>query len=370
MLILALGGTGFIKAAECRPASGPFLDAKLTVIPLDNAQAHAVSPNGKWVAGSVRHSAPFVWSQETGVQRVTDFPANESNSISCVLDDGTILGSYSGPDDPPGFYHGYLWTPNKGLRWLISKINGQTVVFNPIDATPDGKIIAGSAFMGNEAQQAAVMDHLGHIRFLQLPDGSVNSVASNISSDGKIIIGGAAVKYDTLSLRWVNEKLTPVMVDGKPKDWATTFLSLSEDGRTIVESEWSNLNIIRDGKLINIYTPEPQKATLSSDTSNSFGTPNLVIPTAFMVTGTISKDGLCLLCSVPNAKHPSADIEPCIWTERDGLRFIPQMLRDAHIDIPDGFRFNRMQALSRDGRVLVGSLIKGNQFKAIVLNTK
>jgi len=218
------------------------------------SNATGVSDNGEVVvgvssvlSGSSRLEA-FRWTATDGMVGLGDFAGGELiSSASDVSGDGSVVVGYSMST------HGkepFRWTLDDGMTRL-SGVPGS--LFGTALATSgDGSVVVGYSQSNPygageeewvEAFRWTLEDGiklLGHI------DGSVRSVATDVSGDGSIVVGndnGRPIIWDEVhGMRLLQDVLTSEYGLDLTGYSLREALGISADGRTIVGSAWKGVD--------------------------------------------------------------------------------------------------------------------------------
>jgi probable HAF family extracellular repeat protein len=262
----------------------------------------------------------------------------------------------------------------------------------------------GSSIVGTSHSQAGKEAFLwqaetGMLGLGDLPNGIFSSVGSSVSEDGRYVVGTSqsilGVRTAARAFRWTREA---GMLDlGLPSGArAARAFDLSEDGGTIVgqvTGEQGRLayvwTVVRDegegpnGKDANKFTGEslgdlPGGRAESVATATS-GDATFVVGTAhgrrgpeafrwtqktglkglgFLQGGgyqsraeDVSEDGSHVVGSAASERGQRA----FLWTHRQGMRALEAVLASEGVALPEGWRLERADGISRDGRTIVGS---------------
>jgi uncharacterized membrane protein len=123
---------------------------------------------------------PFVWTEATGIVPLDRLnPGGLAFFPSFVSDDGnTVVGAYNNESGFGGFFR---WTKAAGATSLGEPVG--TVSGQPSDMSRDGKVVVGLAKVGDKGKDVA------HAQFLWTEPGGYLSLGDNVSwpADGEVV---------------------------------------------------------------------------------------------------------------------------------------------------------------------------------------
>lgn len=146
------------------------------------AQAVGVSADGSVIVGQANR-APVLWTEATGVQRLSGFPTEWMGGAWRVSANGAVVvGTAFIPNSPS---RAFRWQ-NGSLQLLPTLHSGSNSGTAPSGVSADGRVIVG---------QATAPD--GFLRAVRWVDGSIEdlgtlggrSFAGGVSADGRRIVG-------------------------------------------------------------------------------------------------------------------------------------------------------------------------------------
>ena len=209
------------------------------------SEAQAISADGSTVVGrgSGTTAQAFVWTEPTGIQPLGTTSA--TNTAMDVSADGSVIvgkGNLNG--------QAWRWTAAGGVQMLgylggsISQANAVSASGNYIagfstNATNPNSTSFAEAFLWSESTG---MQGLGYL------DGGSRSIATDVSSDGRFVVGQARTADDnvgyiwteTLGMKDINQLLAEAGVDLGGYT-INSISAISDDGRYIVGNA-SNAN--------------------------------------------------------------------------------------------------------------------------------
>jgi probable HAF family extracellular repeat protein len=160
-----------------------------------------LSADGTVVVGGMRtlvgNPEAFRWTEATGMVGLGGLPGSPVwSSASGVSADGTVIvGQARGLTMAPNENHAFRWTAETGMVALPRPANATFAGANGISA--DGSVIIGRMDVGHppgppgESQDVAFRwtSATGMVSLGDLPGGTVNSTAFDVSADGSVIVG-------------------------------------------------------------------------------------------------------------------------------------------------------------------------------------
>lgn len=345
----------------------PHTVTRLEVLPYDGCRVACISRDGDIIGGSCDYRVPFLWSRRQGIQRIDDLPRHERAGAAGVLDDGTVFGYYSTMVGNREVFHGFVRSPKRGMR-LLAEHDGSGMNFQPLAATPDGRLLVG-AVSGSGGQRGATWDAQRGVRVLEPADSHmVSTFPRSVSDDGTIIGGSGQVGTDMAAIRWVYGKAGVCTRPTGPGIQWSAVASVSADGKRMAISQGNGAYLWDDGKLVAICKPDLPKAPEPTP-SKSGVTPAQFPPFDIAVTNAISGDGRVVVGVHQTGAHAEV-LTPFLWTEDGGVRALDGLVGSAGIRLPAGFVLAEADAVSRDGRVIAGTAAHGLVFRPYVLTMK
>lgn len=115
--------------------------------------AHAVSPNGKWIGGNGNNGvatctdSPWIWSEETGLIKLMGSPG----CVTGITNEGLVVG-YTGTGQSP-----FIYSEEMGYRdfneYVKTELNydlGDMFICSILDISDNGEYVAAWGIEPNE----------------------------------------------------------------------------------------------------------------------------------------------------------------------------------------------------------------------------
>lgn len=310
------------------------------------SQALGVSGDGRVVVGSGKlwfnyPETPWVWDEEAfrsedgAMTSMAPLVTNHDRSIARAANyDGTfITGVVYRYGSPPEWQGGFVWDWPGGTSTWLGDLPGGSTWSNGYAISDDGTVIAGHSTdavtdraIRWEAGPPATMTPLG--------TGWSSSYAYGVSGDGSEIVG-----YEGNGARcWSGT--TPIALPSPPGDFGTIALGISADGSTIVgrsrqssgdvATRWDGCDAAASVELLG--TAPGYLESEANDASVDGG----------VIVGSSSLD----FNSYPEA---------AIWDAEHGMQLLHDVLVDDYGFDLSGWTLREAEAISDDGKVIVGT---------------
>ena len=133
-----------------------------------------------------------------------DLPGGTFFSEALGISNGGTVAAGGSTNGNGTRHDGFRWTPGGGMVGLNT--NNSSIGTEMNDVTPDGSIIVGRKADGTTAALPVYQVNGGAIQTLPLLAGTVSGggVASGVSDDGSVIVGGLVANGLQRAVRWVN----------------------------------------------------------------------------------------------------------------------------------------------------------------------
>jgi probable HAF family extracellular repeat protein len=201
----------------------------------DGAGAEAVSGDGSTVVGIVSDGTlitPFVWTATSGLTSLGLPPGEPANGASTALgvsgDGGIIVGS----TQFGGTTQAFRWTSGGGFVGFASDLPGGGSPSLATGISDDGKVIVGGY---TDGQQRAFRwtAETGGIDLGDLPGGDIDSLANAVSADGDWVVGTASSAVSPVEAFLWSEAMGMIGI-GLPSPAETTPFAVTNSGRAVV----------------------------------------------------------------------------------------------------------------------------------------
>jgi probable HAF family extracellular repeat protein len=311
-----------------------------------SSRATDVSADGSVVVGTIETPTGrdlFRWTpMETMVRNGAygDHPA--------VSDDGSaVVGTFRVPP-----------SPSDAFRWTIGgsfQILGSGV---PFDVSSDGRVIVGDRDTGSFRWTEST----GFVDLGTLPGGDNESRALAVSGDGSVVVGFADAangRYE--AYRWTSETgmvglgLLPEALDSRAH-------GISADG-SIVVGQNSFLQP-PPGGMMPVFRSVPFRWTELNGMVRLFDLPYFYTTSV----SDISADGSVVVGNIGRTSpFPGDPREGAFyWTEQTGVLILKEVLISAGATGLEGWTLNSANAVSADGRTIVGVATRNGTSQAFV----
>lgn len=306
------------------------------------AFAFSVSADGSTLVGSSyspsgRHRA-FVWNEANGARALIDLPTDfESAAVGVSADGSTVVGG-----DRNG---AFLWDEVRGRRPLQPTDRSSPYdVFGPWDLSSDGSTVVG--LRTGPPESAFVWDEVGGARSLGDLLGGGGAMAYAVSADGSRVVGSAKSSTGSEAFVWdaIDGMRGLGVLPGGELDPASVATGISADGMIVVGGSSTALG----QQEAFIWDAEYGMRGLG-DLPNSFGT--------FLSYATdVSADGSIVV----GFGLSNGGFTPFVWDAVHGMRQLDVLLTTMGVDL-DGWTLSSWEVgtsdfpkISEDGRTIIG----------------
>ena len=324
--------------------------------------------------------------------------SDDQDQITGALDvsgDGQTAVGWVGPDY---WVHGMRWVHSLGMGPLdpTQKVSGAN---HPIyAASHDASVVVGAALANDVGTRPFIHSQTAGLTVLgDLNGGQQSGIAEDVSPDGDIVVGWSIGPNGREAFRWTAQDGMVglgAIPGGFFGDVSSEASAISADGSTIVgassseefisepcrwneEGTLERLGVLPGASLAGgrAWGVNADGTVVVGNSSSSSGTHafrwtalrgmedlgvlpgGIRIATAF-ATNTdgsivVGKSGSSRVYSIANG-------EAFLWTRRDGMRSLMQILeQDYQMDL-QGFHLESAKAISADGSVIVGTGVNEN----------
>ena len=312
--------------------------------------ANDMSPDGRWVVGSLDTNADglgdtgYRWDRLNDEFTLipTEIIGTGDDPISAVSDDGqVILGSIAGGVDGVEATAG-IWTEAGGWVSLGYLPNAGSCPSrsNGYELSGDGTTAVGLSWDGCSGRGFVWTEETGMLELEPMANGG--NRASVVSSDGSVI-AGFSQGFTRTPTMWNGftldgELLDPTLVTGGE------FQGISDDGTILLGSWWMGGTSEEAGKIVNGVQSKIGAGALLPGWSG--------IPLDIADNGTIV--GFDFLLG-----NRRSWIQPF---GKGDLQLTVDFIRDLGADVVPGTRLEVLQAISTDGKSIIGHSIGSPAF--------
>lgn len=281
-------GSGFPNAFRWTAQAGP---VDLGTLDLAGVQGWSigggVSGDGAVVVGQARSGASsssgFRWTAQSGMVAIP----GEGGALEASFDGSVVVGRQ---DFPSNDNQAYRWTADSGVV-LLGDLPGGDLESLASDVSDDGSVVVGFSVSDSGIEAFRWTANTGMVGLGDLPGGRFDSEARAISADGSVIVGFGATEasgFGEEAFRWTQETGMVSLGDLPGGDFESLALDVSADGSVVVGSSRSD-----------------------------------------------------------------AGEEATIWDQTHGLRSLTEVLTQAGVDL-GGWRLLDARGVSADGRTIIG----------------
>lgn len=302
------------------------------------SEAMGVSPDGSVIVGlqnrlQAREAMRWQDGQSLGLGQMS---GGRMDSIArAVSDNGVIVGRSRSTAAGPDSYEAFRW--QDGVMTGLGALPGASLGSEAWGVSANGSIIVGvsqgEAFRweGNE------MTGLG-----DLPGGQFRSFARDVSASGSVVVGKAESSWGTEAFRWEDGIMTG-LGDLPGGLYRSEALAVSADGLVVVgmsDAGYGQTTAFRweDGVMTSLGSPPGGSG--------------------FSIARAVSGDGSVIIGDASMSIAMASG--PFIFTEKDGMRSLTDVLEGLGLDTSDWWLEHAM-GVSDDGRTIVGYGIHSGQ---------
>ena len=291
-----------------------------------------VSPDGQVISGDtgIFGKQVALWTHEGGWRAITSgTPADTTGGISSF--GRVVIGGFPGG----GTRHAFRWTEATGAV-SIGDLPGGLFRSAAHSTTPRGDIIAGYSNSANGNEAVLWTANSGLVPLGDLPGGSFASAGQKISADGKVIVGNATSTSGTEAFRWTVETGMVGLgdLDGGPFESIAT--AVSADGSVIVGDGTApgprTFRWTEQTGMIALDKVHPDQSTQRAYATSWGGD---------VIVGEVIVSGV--------------GAGPFYWTPDGSTRWLVEVLSESGVIVPEGWVLWRANAVSADGRTIVGN---------------
>lgn len=309
---------------------------------VSSSSANAVAPDGSVVAGTCNRApiSPFSesirWTRADGIQGMGLPSGIQFSTGAGVSLGGAFICGYH--ENLSLVYRAYRWSSAAGAYQDLGAVPGGFPNSFAQGISRDGKTVVGFGRVGIAGNGLGFIwrDGVGMFSLGDLPGGAVNSVALGVSGDGQVAVGSSDDAESTRPVMWREGAGLTVLPDLPGGTNYGAALTASNDGRFI--AGFSN-------------TSRGYEAALWKD----YGTVAVTIGdlpggSVYSIATGLTDDS----SMVVGYSNAAAGERGFIWDAAHGIRDAKTVLQTQYGLNLAGWTIGRVDAISADGRVLVG----------------
>ncbi len=338
---IVLGGLLLIAAARPLCAQPSFTGIGDLPGGLFGSIADSVSMDGKVVTGSSTAGGfaayePIRWDAETGISRLdTGWWGHAVGTNGS----GSVAGGWIIHTDRTTT-EAYRWTASDRIVGLGDLPGGE------FRSTVQGVNARGDILVGSSSSERSGEDsgethrwtaEAGMVGLGDLPGGLFRSGAGAMSADGLVIVGGGRTEQGLEAYRWT-EETGMIGLGNFPDGSRSAARTVSADGSVVVG---------------NGFDATHQRAFRWTEQTGMVALEKIHPDQILMRAYDTSWDGNVIVGEV--ATHSGSGFGPFYWTPEDGVQWLTDVLDEHGVVVPDGWHLGRANAVSADGRTIIGS---------------
>lgn len=316
----------------------------------------------------------------------------DSNQISVaagVSGDGKTAVGFAGPNTEP---YGMRWEVHGGM----SSLDPTQAVGNrnrPIHAANhDASVVVGPAMFGEATLPFIFSQQLGMVMLGDLIGGTLSGASKGVSGDGSTVVGWSIGQAGREAFRWTEQEgmvglgsvpggffgeessqANAISADGKVVvGYSSTASYINEPCRWVEGVGLQALGVLPGAGILGgaAYGVNAEGSVVVGNSSSGSSViafrwtetdgmePLGDLPggSAYSIAHAVSGDGQIVVGASGSPRTQGvANVEAFIWTERDGMRSLMDVIEDDFgIDL-GGFHLECAYGISTDGRVIVGT---------------
>jgi probable HAF family extracellular repeat protein len=283
--------------------------------------AKSLSADGATVVGTSASTfgpilgEAFVWTRTNGMVGLGTLPGYPNSRANAVSGDGTVVVGWS---QQQNLFEAFRWTQVTGM---VSLGSANTLAWG---VSSDGAVVVGQFLDG------------GAFRWTQATGfvGIGEGIASSVSADGTVVVGGTAALSFPVAFRWT-QATGQVSLGFLPLGQFSAAADVSADGAVVVGAS-SNAT----GKT---------EAFRWVQATGMIGLGDLPGGEFFSGARAVSADGAVIVGDSVSAMG----IEAFLWDEANGMRSLRDVLIAQGDDLK-GWQLIEAADVSADGRTIVG----------------
>jgi choice-of-anchor C domain-containing protein len=275
---------------------------------------------------------PFRFLRGVGIRRIAA-PLAAYNAATGVSSNGTVIVGTLNDEGP--YDRGFRWTKRTGTVEFYTNLN---LSLSPNGVSGDGRVIFGLGWaVTNQSLYLAFRwTSEAGLQLLNTLGGAIGAV-SDATHNGEMLVGVAqnfSGRYR--ACRWMGADVNPEPLASEMANSAAE--AITPDGRLMVGSSWETVDAKRMCRWTGTNGSQEILDT-NSNYSSTYATD--VSAKGDRIVG-IGTQGLSVFFAL-------------LWTQDDGLKSLDECFSEV---LPEGWSFTHAQAISSDGRWIVGQAFK------------
>ncbi len=315
-----------------------------------NTYAQGISADGRVIVGQLATSdscEAFYATAEDGVVSLGDFPGGLTFATAYAANqDGSVIvgvGYRAEGSRPDGVQVAFRWTAATGLVDLGDLAGGEILSFAS-DVSSDGSVIVGAGYPANNDFVAWRWDNGVFLALGTFDSSSRRSSAAGVSADGTVVVGSSPARIgnleNTRAFRWAESSGIVDLGDLPGGSLYAHAAAVSLDGQVAVGSS-SSSNSGNDAVEACRWAPGQAPQPLGDLPGGLFESDALAT----------NQDGSVV---VGRSVVQGVDVEEAfLWTSSIGMRSLRELAQTAGIDLGDAVP-RQATAVSADGLVVAG----------------
>ncbi len=330
-------------------AAGSAFAGGVRFVPLDvpDTLATDVSADGRTVVGNIFYGENFSWTRSGGYVGLGGGCPVSSTRIS-----GDGLTIVSCEVDENGNWNAARWLGGQAWQTLGTVPGGVNCDFNVSSAwgiNGDGSTTVGLVWLAQLCRaNAGRWDASGQVTDMGTRFPGTASRANGISADGHVIVGWQDLETgQRVGAKWV-DGVQELIYDGAMNNVGEAQ-NANDDGTVIVGSGYRNGFGWRWKQGVGFTAIGPYIVDRSG------------VPLGASYVTDVNADGSVVVGST------SGSGRAFFWSEAGGFQYVDQFLKKAGVKVPGGWTLSGLNAVSADGRVMVGTGLHNGAFEGFVL---
>ncbi|MHC5026367.1 MAG: hypothetical protein ACYTGR_06355 [Planctomycetota bacterium] len=292
------------------------------------ANALDMTPDGRYIVGSLNAAGgAYLYDRVAG--EMIPLPPGATGAVAVSDDASTVVGWIT--DTKTGAQAAGLWRTGMSTWMNLGLVDVCGSGSSPSEISGDGTTVVGLVWEGCDARGFRWTEEAGLQMLENLANGG--NRATVVSADGSVIAGFAQGAASRTPATW-DATTAGVLLDPPNGDVSGEVIGISDDGSTLLV-EWDGVSVkIVDGG-------EPETIGFGTVYPGWSGNPTDIADDEGTIIGHDNIQLLYIAWIQPQGFGQQQDLE--LWIEQNGG------------DVPDDAWLETCQAISRNGRVIIGN---------------